>query len=166
MEILYITYIHIYMHCYQKLKQQFVPPKLKNKLTNKKKKYIEKPQTKIPKKHMTWNETKSNTMPRLLCSQSPTSPHTSPTKRVHSPTKLFLYTYRTVYLTQKTKTTLKLKTKPKPRCETQPKNNLNSKKRFKLNLISKKCKKIPKYGNQKTNNKTFLAMNKNCANET
>lgn len=112
MEILYITYIHIYMHCYQKLKQQFVPPKLK---TNYQKKHTKTPNEKPKKTHMTWNETKSNTMPRLFCSQSPTFPHTSPTKRVHSPTKLFLYTYRTVYLTPNIKkTTLKLKLNPKP----------------------------------------------------
>lgn len=114
---LYNIYTYIYA-LLSKTQTTIRSTKTKNKLT--KKKHTKTPNEKPKKKkHMTWNETKSNTMPRLFCSQSPTFPHTSPTKRVHSPTKLFLYTYRTVYLTQnKIKKNSKTETKPKPRCET------------------------------------------------
>lgn len=84
-------------------------------------------------------------MPRLFCSPSPTS---TPSPRTHTPH----VTRKTCALTNKIvslyvsncvpyqKQLLKLKTKPITWCETQPKNNLNSKKRFQLNLISKNAK--------------------------
>lgn len=54
------------MHCYQKLKQQFVPPKLKNKLT-KKKKYMKTPNEKPKKTHdMKRNQIKHHATPTLF----------------------------------------------------------------------------------------------------
>lgn len=147
---LYNIYTYIYA-LLSKTQTTIRSTKTKNKLT--KKKYMKTPNEKTQKN--TWHETKPNQTPCHAYSV-----HNRPLSRTHHPQNVCThqqncFSIRIELCTshKKKKTTLNLKTKPKPRCETQPKNNLNSKKRFKLNLISKKCKKN-KYPNMATKKQT------------